>query len=173
MVCKNVNCCRAPQSPCADFGARYGADRCRASQSIAPINQVETSDPENEAACNVLKMSGNYPPHGSQDLPCIFPPPTIIAIGNHSEQTNDIFPGLPYLPAIPFSTLPFQPSILSPRPSTPPPWLYPQRQSPSSADLMAMILSSLLCPAVPATAASPPPPPVLLPRASNTSRRPP
>ena len=41
-------------------------------------------------------------------------------------------------------------------------------------DLMAMILSSLLCyPATPAAAASPPPPPVLLPREGGAGRCPP
>jgi hypothetical protein len=43
-----------------------------------------------------------------------------------------------WLPAPPFSAFPFQPLILHPRPSTPPPWLYPQRQIPSAADLTAM-----------------------------------
>ena len=151
-------CCQTLQAGYKDFGseASFGAERQPRSQP-QPTNIFKISAPGDETVYDIVKTMRNHPPHGNQDLPRHFPSPAAHANGMNTIPANSFFYNPYYLPVLPYSALAFQPPMLSPRPSTPPPWLYPQRQSPSTADLMAMILSSLLCPAVPAAAASPRP----------------
>ena len=148
-----------------DTGFRAKANGGPVSHTTGSIHQqLQTLHEGNGTPCG----SWNYPLHGSPDLPLIFLYPAVLGTATHPIPATEprSFPSS--LHALSCSALAFQPLVLSPRPSTPPPWLYPQRQGPAAANIMAMILSSLLNPAHSAAAFSPSPPSVLLPLARGT-----
>jgi hypothetical protein len=149
-------------------GAGPAIGRSRIQPTGSNKNWLNITHPGNATVHGVsgkLTTSWNHPLHGSQDLPLVFHSTAALATATHSIPGTWPLTDRPCFPAPPFSALGFRPSILIPRPPTPPPWLYPQQQSPSAADLMTMIISSLLCPAMPSAATAPPPPPGLPPRA--------